>query len=479
MRAFLYYFLLFSSCLLTCYCDRPFIDDEQRTDIRVVPQPDTLAIAIDASRRGAPLAPLLGLVHATDPDQIRRAGIQAVRTDQLFDIQIEIARDERGDLVCDWTRLDRTLAVIKQTGVEPLFGIDFTPAALSPAPHLENSARRRLPPVDDDRWYDLVRRTVAHVNETLGRAGLMWEVWNEPELGMFWEVRAKAITRWAVFARDSELWTPGEARTAAAGELRDIARLAAYRRLYRVTVRAVRAADPAARVGGPGTSTFYPRWIKGLINAVAEQNIPLDFVSWHYPAWHDEVAGAVAQANRWAGRLPSSTPGIMITEWNDRIYDRPPSVHRAADALSFLKAYADAGVARSFYYPTPGFYTAEADSLSPVLHAFRLYRQLDGDRVFVSTGPDVHGLAAVDDRNRLSVLFWTTQPDTTRLRIDFTGIDETPAQYVMSLMVDDGEGAYRTVTFHGAFDRNNGSPPRIEAPVAGPVVGMVKLLPQG
>ena len=78
------------------------------------------------------------------------------------------------------------------------------------------------PPRDWDRWTALVRELVAHLAERYGSdevAEWAFEVWNEPNLGLFWD--------------DAE---------------------SAYLRLYDASAAAVKAVDPRFRVGGPATA---------------------------------------------------------------------------------------------------------------------------------------------------------------------------------------------------------------------------------
>ena len=81
--------------------------------------------------------------------------------------------------------------------------------------------RHRLPPRDWDRWGGLVQRLAGHLVERYGRdevATWGFEIWNEPNLEVFW---------------------------AGASE---------YFRLYEVSARAIKSVDARLRVGGPATA---------------------------------------------------------------------------------------------------------------------------------------------------------------------------------------------------------------------------------
>ncbi|MBI4552447.1 MAG: hypothetical protein HY710_09300 [Candidatus Latescibacteria bacterium] len=435
---------------------------------------------IEPDQREGSLPPLFGLVHATDPrtaDRLRQHGIQTVKTDQLFDLLGEVRDEGGGRLSYDGTRLVAVVRTITGMGAQPVLGLDFTPVVLSTRPHLENSARRSVPPTDYRAWERLVTVAVERARRDAGQRGVDWEVWNEPDLGLFWDVNARTVTRWAGLARDAEVWTPSPVRPAAAGEFNDIARLIEYIRLYRASVRGANQADSTARVGGPGTSSFRPRWIKGLLNACAEQRLRVDFLSWHYPASPDDIPETVRMARHWTRRLPSRTPSIFITEWNERIVPSRADLQAATAVLSFLKAFADAGVTRSLYYATTALWDSTMTP-TPVMMAFEAFAHLRGDRVRGRPSSHADGIATVGPKGRLSVLFWTATPERVPLRIVIRGrtAGNHREPYVMSLIETAAGAAYRTSTSHGRLAASP-SPSSAEAwlmtTVSGPAFGVL------
>lgn len=72
----------------------------------------------------------------------------------------------------------------------------------------------------------------------------------------------------------------------------------AYLTLYEYTVQGIIAADPLVKVGGPaqsGPSSTYS--IPLLIEHCTENNIKLDFISYHRYANDSEYGGSYANAN--------------------------------------------------------------------------------------------------------------------------------------------------------------------------------------
>jgi xylan 1,4-beta-xylosidase len=130
--------------------------------------------------------------------------------------------------------------------MRPVVELGYMPRDLASEPSRTVFAYEGIisPPRDWDRWYDLVRAFTAHLADRYGRDELRahwrFEVWNEPNLSVFWS------------------GTPAE-----------------YWRLYSEAARAVKSVDPFLRVGGPATAAV--GWIDEQLKAGA----PVDFVSTH------------------------------------------------------------------------------------------------------------------------------------------------------------------------------------------------------
>ena len=103
------------------------------------------------------------------------------------------------------------------------------------------------PPRDWSEWYEVVRALTAHLVERYGVdevATWGFEVWNEPNLEVFWT-----------------------------GTQHD------YLRLYDESARAVKSVHPSLRVGGPSTAAA--EWVEALAAHADATGAPLDFVTSH------------------------------------------------------------------------------------------------------------------------------------------------------------------------------------------------------
>ncbi len=169
--------------------------------------------------------------------------------------------DENGNAFYDFTIFNQIYDQLTRFHFVPVVSIGFMPDELTSAPAADLDApwkRRRYPPRDYDRWYDLVRAIVSHAVQRYGKESVSrwyWEVWNEPDLQFYWNA------------------SPEE-----------------FMKLYDYTAAAVKAALPEARVGGnaadsPNTENFFwsflEHCLRGRNSYTGDVGAPLDFISFH------------------------------------------------------------------------------------------------------------------------------------------------------------------------------------------------------
>jgi xylan 1,4-beta-xylosidase len=204
-----------------------------------------LRLGVDqaADRIAAEFAEALRMAH-------KDLGTRVVRAHAiLHDDNGVVAAGPNEVLSFDFARVDTIYDQLLEMGLRPVVELSFMPAALARNPEQTVFTYRGIisPPRAWDQWRQLVSELAAHL---VGRYGIdevaQWafEVWNEPNLEVFW------------------LGTQQE-----------------YLRLYDEAARAIKAVDPRLRVGGPATAAG--EWIETLAARAAEQGVPLDFVSTH------------------------------------------------------------------------------------------------------------------------------------------------------------------------------------------------------
>lgn len=334
------------------------------------------------------------LLRADLQEQLRRAarecGFRYLRCHGVLCDQLQvIRRDRAGALVYNWQLVDAAYDALLTAGLRPFVELGFMPAALASGDRTIFHYRANVtPPADDDAWAALVGALAAHWRERYGAAEVRrwyFEVWNEPNLtGQFWTGTAED-----------------------------------YYRLYAATARALKAVDPALRVGGPATTRG--EWLPEFLAWCRAHDAPVDFVSTHvypddddfaktdpgYPALFargDYLDTLVARVHAaMAGERPVG-PGagerrleIHWTEWNiSWRWGRP--VHDESNAAAFICQVAAAtdplvdsfafwtvsDIFNEFPYPRAalvgGFGLLNVAGLpKPAYHAYRLLHRL-GDR---------------------------------------------------------------------------------------------------
>lgn len=158
--------------------------------------------------------------------------------------------DPQGRPVYNFSYLDQIYDGLLAHGVRPFVELSFMPKKLAARdmPHPFWYKPNVSPPKDWARWDDLIIEMSRHLVARYGVQEVSrwyFEVWNEPNLD-FWGGEPKQTTYWE---------------------------------LYDHTARALKAALPSARVGGPATAQA--AWVDAFIRHCVEQNVPVDFVSTH------------------------------------------------------------------------------------------------------------------------------------------------------------------------------------------------------
>jgi len=182
-------------------------------------------------------------------------GAQMVRAHGILDDDtgVVVAGDAEGNgavaVRYEFGRLDAIYDRLLRLGLRPVVELSFMPSALARDPGQTVFSYRGVisPPTDWDQWRCLVTALATHLVSRYGIdevAQWAFEVWNEPDLDVFW-----SGTRLE------------------------------YLRLYDESARAIKSVHPRLRVGGPATAGA--RWIEPLAAHAADTGVALDFVSTH------------------------------------------------------------------------------------------------------------------------------------------------------------------------------------------------------
>jgi xylan 1,4-beta-xylosidase len=192
---------------------------------------------------GAEFAEALRIAH----DDL---GVTAVRAHAILHDDVGVAvRNAEGRIVHDFSTVDEIYDQVLALGIRPVVELGFMPAALARDPAETVFGYRGIisPPSDWAEWHDLVHALATHLVERYGIdevARWSFEVWNEPNLVVFWS------------------GTQAE-----------------YFRLYDESARAVKSVDDRLRVGGPSTAAG--EWVEALAAHAEANGSALDFVTTH------------------------------------------------------------------------------------------------------------------------------------------------------------------------------------------------------
>lgn len=190
---------------------------------------------------------------------------------------------------------------VLEAGMKPFVELSFMPKSLSKK-GVEGVFFYRPcidVPADPAAWGAYIQRFIRFLIHRYGTEEVrswFFEVWNEPDLQVVF------------FSEDRE----------------------AYFRLYETTARAVKAVDPALKVGGPATSGS--KWIAPFLRFCRENDVPVDFITTHQYAG-DPLGGVEDK-----GEGLDEERGQSGESWPERIRKMGERL-AATEEKSFLAGY--------------------------------------------------------------------------------------------------------------------------------------------
>jgi xylan 1,4-beta-xylosidase len=175
-------------------------------------------------------------------------GFRYIRFHNVFADQLGVYREVNGRPVYDWSGIDRLYDSLLSMKLKPFVELGFTPDAMKTSNQTLFYWKGNTSHPQPEKWTRLVDAFARHMIARYGAKEVRswyFEFWNEPNLKDFWE-RA-----------DQK----------------------AYFDYYGRTARALKAVDPALRVGGP--STAGADWIPEFLAYADAKKLPVDFITTH------------------------------------------------------------------------------------------------------------------------------------------------------------------------------------------------------
>ena len=167
-----------------------------------------------------------------------------IRIDHIYDFYDVVGKDDKGNLIYNWEKLDSEIFDIIASGAKPFLSLSYMPSVISTGSEVDI-------PVSWKMWQNVVKNTIEHISGTdgLGISDVYYEVWNEPDL--FGDFK---------MAREKD-----------------------YRYLYKYAALGSKEAQNTLpyKFGGPGITALYKAWFDGLLSFAGKENLRLDFFSWH------------------------------------------------------------------------------------------------------------------------------------------------------------------------------------------------------
>jgi hypothetical protein len=246
-------------------------------------------------------------------DKIKALHTDMIRIDHVFDFYDVVYRNSNNQMVYDFSKLDKVIKGITASGAKPFIVLSYLPSIMQTETMTDK-------PSDWQEWKKLIQKTVEHISGTngLGIEGVYYEVWNEPDLFGGWKINGAK----------------------------------SYLDLYRHTVMGAMQAQKvkAYKIGGPATTAFYPNWINGLLQYSIENNLKLDFISWHrYDKKLDKFESDMNQAEAILEDYPQIS-GVekIISEWgfdsrNNQGYDNLTGAAQLIAVANLMPAKIDKG----------------------------------------------------------------------------------------------------------------------------------------
>jgi hypothetical protein len=350
--------------------------------------------------------------------KLREGGFRWFRMDNVFTSVRKT--NQQGEVTYDWKDLDKRVDFLHLMGADAILCASYMPQSLDAVPNGE----RQSAPRDYSAWEELCYLAAKRCLDRERRVAF-WEVWNEVNTG--WLKPGPQDTGAEAFRL---LYSKALGKDAPDPEV--VRRFEAYCKLYRATARGVLRADPTAKVGGPALASgpfenserghaFHGKGFgRGLMLWCTQEQLPLDFVSWHEYFQSANVFVQEAETFRtWLRDFPNlKVQSYMVTEWNEAWWADRPQDHELGAAWcanTVTRGFIPGRVDRPcFFYAKQndgnfrGDYSLLMQNNVPKasFNMARIFNGLRGRWVAVEGGDDeVSAVAAWDAaQNRLAVV---------------------------------------------------------------------------
>ncbi|MFG6413106.1 beta-xylosidase [Roseateles sp. DC23W] len=204
-------------------------------------------------------------------------GFRYLRFHAIFhDVFKTVTRDAAGQLVFDFTNIDKLYDAMLARRIKPFIELGFTPLALKTSDLKIFYWAGNTSHPEPKGWVALIDAFTRHLLQRYGEKEVRswyFEVWNEPNLDGFWEKADKQ----------------------------------AYFDLYTRTAKAIKAIDPQLPVGGPATAGA--AWVPEFLAHAKATNTPVDFITTHTYGVDEGYLDEFGKQDRMLSKSPDAIVG--------------------------------------------------------------------------------------------------------------------------------------------------------------------------
>ncbi len=193
---------------------------------------------------------------ARNHDAAHSSGPHVVDVNYIF---TDFSKDENDPASYDFTITDGIIKTTQAAGTEVFYRLGAS---------IEHWSKKynTLPPPDFHKWARICEHIIAHYTEGWANGYnfqiTYWEIWNEPDLD-------------PDDSPNKRCWGGTEAQ---------------FQELFKITACHLKKRFPHLKIGGPALA-WNREWAKRFIQKMAEEQVPMDFFSWHrYPVNPRDIA---------------------------------------------------------------------------------------------------------------------------------------------------------------------------------------------
>ena len=341
--------------------------------------------------------------------------------------------DENDPSSYDFQLTDEYIKNILSAGAEPFFRLGSK---------IEHWSKKynTLPPADFDKWARICEHIIAHYVEGWANGFRMniayWEIWNEPDMRQDHEPIERKPT-----------WGGTKAQFFA---------------LYKTAACHLKNRFPQLKIGGPAVANIFTAgpmnigsvvkpWIEEFLAFVRDNNVSLDFFSWHiYTERISSIERAAEKARETLDKYGLTRTESVLNEWNYATSFKGDDFIHSIKAITGARGAAFSAAAMCYgqnssidmmmYYDAqPGVFNGLFDfyTMRPLVgyYPFFMYSELKetGDQIYArSSDKDIYVLAAAGEKKAVMISYYTPPKDNSEKAktIEIEGLCGVPEVYL-------------------------------------------------